>query len=44
MTVLRLSDGAGVAEAVRLATEEDTSVASGFLEVEVRRWQVVVRG
>ena len=44
MTVLRLPIGAGVTEAIRLATEEDASVASGFLDVEVRRWQVVVRG
>jgi uncharacterized protein YndB with AHSA1/START domain/uncharacterized protein YciI len=44
MTVLRLPDGIGVTEAIALATEDDTSVASGFLDVEVRRWQVVVRG
>ena len=44
MTVLRLPDGVGITEAIQLATEEDASVASGFLDVEVRRWQVVVRG
>jgi uncharacterized protein YciI len=44
MTVLRLPPDIGLEEATRLATEDDTSVASGFLTVEVRPWQVVVRG
>jgi uncharacterized protein YndB with AHSA1/START domain/uncharacterized protein YciI len=44
MTVLRLPADAGLAEATRLATEDDRSVASGFLTVEVRPWQVMVRG
>lgn len=44
MTVLRLPDGTGITAATRLATEDDASVASGFLTVEVRPWQVVVRG
>lgn len=44
MTVLRLPADGGLAEATRLATEDDLSVASGFLTVEVRPWQVMVRG
>jgi uncharacterized protein YndB with AHSA1/START domain/uncharacterized protein YciI len=44
MTVLRLPADAGLAEATRLATEDDRSVASGFLTVQVRPWQVMVRG
>jgi uncharacterized protein YciI/uncharacterized protein YndB with AHSA1/START domain len=44
MTVLRLPADAGLAEATRLATEDDRSVASGFLTVEVRPWQVMIRG
>jgi uncharacterized protein YndB with AHSA1/START domain/uncharacterized protein YciI len=44
MTVLRLPADAGLAEATRLATEDDRSVASGFFTVDVRPWQVMVRG
>jgi uncharacterized protein YndB with AHSA1/START domain/uncharacterized protein YciI len=44
MTVLRLPAAAGLAEATRLATEDDRSVASGFLNVDVRPWQVMMRG
>jgi uncharacterized protein YndB with AHSA1/START domain/uncharacterized protein YciI len=44
MTVLRLPADAGLAEATRLATEDDRSVASGFFTVEVRPWQVMVLG
>jgi uncharacterized protein YciI len=42
MTILRLSGPGGLAEARRLATEEDASVAGGFLAVTVRPWQVVM--
>jgi uncharacterized protein YciI/uncharacterized protein YndB with AHSA1/START domain len=44
MTVLRLPAATGLAEATRLATEDDRSVASGFFTVEVRPWQVMLRG
>jgi uncharacterized protein YciI/uncharacterized protein YndB with AHSA1/START domain len=44
MTVLRLPAAAGLAEATRLATEDDRSVASGFFTVEIRPWQVMVLG
>jgi uncharacterized protein YndB with AHSA1/START domain/uncharacterized protein YciI len=44
MTILQLPPNTGVEGATRLATEDDTSVASGFLTVDVRPWQVVVRG
>ena len=39
MTVLR---GVDAAEAERLATEEDKSVAGGLLSVTVRPWRVVL--
>jgi uncharacterized protein YndB with AHSA1/START domain/uncharacterized protein YciI len=42
MTVLRLPAELGLAEATRLATQDDQSVASGFLAVEVKPWQVVM--
>jgi uncharacterized protein YciI len=42
MTILRLSGPGGLAEARRLATEEDASVAGGFLAVTVRPWQVMM--
>ena len=44
MTILRLPGRDQVAEATRLATEEDTSVAAGFFTVTVRPWQVVMTG
>jgi uncharacterized protein YciI len=42
MTVLRLPGPDRLAEATRLATVEDASVATGFFTVEVRPWQVVM--
>ena len=42
MTVLRLPGEDRLAEATRLATEDDVSVASGFFTVEVQPWRVVV--
>ena len=44
MTILRLPDGLGIAEATRLATEDDLSVAQGFFTVRVRPWQVMLQG
>jgi uncharacterized protein YciI len=44
MTVLRLPGAGRLDEATRLATEDDLSVASGFLEVTVRPWQVMFGG
>lgn len=41
MTVLRLPGADQFAEATRLATEDDTSVASQFLTVTVRPWNVM---
>ena len=42
MTILRLPGEDRLAEATRLATEDDVSVASGFFNVEVRPWRVVM--
>ncbi|BEP14912.1 hypothetical protein acdb102_32230 [Acidothermaceae bacterium B102] len=42
MTVLRLPGSGRMAEADRLATEDDLSVASGFFAVMVRPWNVVM--
>jgi uncharacterized protein YciI len=42
MTILRLPGDDRLAEAARLATEDDASVASGFFTVEVRPWRVVM--
>jgi uncharacterized protein YciI/uncharacterized protein YndB with AHSA1/START domain len=42
MTILRLPGAGQLAEATRLATEEDASVASGFFTVTVRPWQVML--
>jgi uncharacterized protein YciI len=42
MTILRLPGADRLAEAARLATEEDPSVASGFFTVTVRPWQVMM--
>ena len=42
MTILRLPGPDRFDEAVRLATVEDLSVASGFFTAEVRPWSVVM--
>jgi uncharacterized protein YciI len=42
MTVLRLPGAGRLEAATRLATEDDTSVAGGFLDVTVRPWQVMM--
>jgi uncharacterized protein YciI len=44
MTILRLSGSDQLDQAKRLATEEDTSVASGFFTVTVRPWNVMLTG
>jgi hypothetical protein len=43
MTILRLPDAGQLSTATRLATEDDASVAAGFLAVTVRPWQVMMR-
>jgi uncharacterized protein YndB with AHSA1/START domain/uncharacterized protein YciI len=43
MTILRLPGRDQAAEATRLATEDDKSVASGFFTVQVRPWQVMLQ-
>jgi uncharacterized protein YciI len=42
MTILRLPGEGRLDEATRLATEDDPSVRSGFFDVEVRPWRVVM--
>jgi uncharacterized protein YciI len=42
MTILRLPGAGRFAEAARLATEDDASVAGGFFTVTVRPWQVMM--
>jgi uncharacterized protein YciI len=42
MTILRLPGTGRLAEASRLATDDDAAVASGFLDVTVRPWQVML--
>jgi uncharacterized protein YciI len=42
MTILRLPGAGKTGEATRLATEDDASVAGGFLAVTVRPWQVMM--
>ncbi|MEP7024311.1 MAG: SRPBCC domain-containing protein [Actinomycetota bacterium] len=42
MTILRVPGPGGLAEATRLATQEDPSVVSGFFTVTVRPWQVML--
>jgi uncharacterized protein YciI len=44
MTILRLPGAAGLDAATRLATEDDISVATGFLAVTVRPWHVLMLG
>jgi uncharacterized protein YciI len=41
MTILRLPGAGRLADATRLATADDASVASGFFAVTVRPWQVM---
>lgn len=43
MTILRLPGARQLAAATRLATEDDVSVATGFLAVTVRPWHVLLR-
>jgi uncharacterized protein YndB with AHSA1/START domain/uncharacterized protein YciI len=43
MTILRLPGANQIEQATRLATEDDTSVASGFFTVTVRPWQVMMQ-
>jgi uncharacterized protein YciI len=42
MTILRLPGAGQLAAATRLATEDDISVATGFLAVTVRPWHVLM--
>lgn len=42
MTILRLPGVGQLTTATRLATEDDTSVAAGFLAVTVRPWHVMM--
>ncbi len=42
MTILRLPGAGRLAEATRLATEDDASVAGGFFTVTVRPWEVMM--
>jgi uncharacterized protein YciI len=42
MTILRLPGADQMDRAIRLATNDDLSVASGFFTVEVRPWQVML--
>ena len=44
MAILRLPGAGRLAEATRLATEEDASVVTGFFTVTVRPWQVMLTG
>jgi uncharacterized protein YciI/uncharacterized protein YndB with AHSA1/START domain len=44
MAILRLPGAGRLAEATRLATEEDASVLAGFFTVTVRPWQVMLTG
>ena len=44
MTILRLPGPDRLDVATRLATQDDASVAGGFLAVTVRPWQVMMRG
>jgi uncharacterized protein YciI len=43
MTILRLPGADQMEHAIRLATEDDFSVASGFFTVAVRPWQVMLQ-
>ena len=44
MTILRLPGANRLQEAARLASEDDLSVASGFLKVSLRPWKVLLAG
>jgi uncharacterized protein YciI len=44
MAVLRLPGPDRLADATRLATEDDAAVTGGLLAVTVRPWQVLVEG
>jgi uncharacterized protein YciI len=44
MTILRLPGADRLDEAARLATEDDLSVAAGFLTVSMRPWKVLLTG
>ena len=44
MTILRLPGANQLQEAARLASEDDLSVASGFLKVSLRPWKVLLAG
>ena len=44
MAVLRLPGPGRLAEATRLATEDDASVTGGLLAATVRPWQVLAEG
>jgi uncharacterized protein YciI len=44
MTILRLPGPDQLEEAARLATEDDLSVATGFLTVAMRPWKVLLAG
>ncbi|HTX29205.1 MAG TPA: hypothetical protein VME19_19545 [Streptosporangiaceae bacterium] len=43
MTILRWPGPGQLGTAAKAATEDDASVASGFLAVTVRRWRPVMR-
>jgi len=43
MTILRLPGPGRLGTAVRLAAENDASVAGGFLAVSVRPWHVMMQ-
>lgn len=43
MTILRLPGEDQLDKAIQLATEDDVSVATGFLAVTVRPWQVIMK-
>ena len=42
MTILRLPGSDRLQDVARLATEEDPSVASGFLKLSLRPWKVLL--
>jgi uncharacterized protein YciI len=44
MTILCLPGADRFDEAVELATQDDASVANGFLSVQVRPWRVALEG
>lgn len=44
MTILRLSEASQVPDVVRAATEDDSSVAAGVLDVHIRPWTPMITG